>query len=364
MDSLANRDFTFDISKLLVPITQANPSGESLRYDAVYDQIREARRQDDADSDRGVWTIDIKKSDWSIVANLCIDALEKRTKDLQIAAWLLEAWLRQYGLPGLREGFRLLNDLCVTFWDTIHPIPEDGDLEYRVAPFEWANEKVSVVLKLVPVTNPSSEKLRPYSLADWEIACRPTAQDEETGAVEEKITQESFQEVVSLTPTADLATLLGLIDGASAALNKLNATLDDRCGNHSPGLGRLSSALSGMRGLVQTALSQRPSEAPKTSSPATSGGQSSPDENTQVYQESGEAASSGPIRSRAEAYRRLAEASDFLVKTEPHSPVPYLVKRAIAWGSMNLEDLLPQLVRNNSELSEIYRLLQIGRPEE
>jgi type VI secretion system ImpA family protein len=199
----------------------------------------------------------------------------------------LEAWLRQYGLPGLREGFRLLNDLCVTFWDTIHPIPEDGDLEYRVAPFEWANEKVSVVLKLVPVTNPSSEKLRPYSLADWEIACRPTAQDEETGAVEEKITQESFQEVVSLTPTADLATLLGLIDGASAALNKLNATLDDRCGNHSPGLGRLSSALSGMRGLVQTALSQRPSEAPKTSSPATSGGQSSPDENTQVYQESG-----------------------------------------------------------------------------
>jgi hypothetical protein len=40
------------------------------------------------------------------------------------------------------------------------------------------------------------------------------------------------------------------------------------------------------------------------------------------------------------------------------------VKRAIAWGNMNLEALLPQLVRNNSELSEIYRLLQIGRVDE
>jgi type VI secretion system protein ImpA len=75
------------------------------------------------------------------------------------------------------------------------------------------------------------------------------------------------------------------------------------------------------------------------------------------------ALSVGPIRSRAEAYRRLAEAADYLIKTEPHSPVPYLVKRAIGWGGMNLQDLLPELVRNNSELSEIYRLLQFGRPE-
>jgi type VI secretion system protein ImpA len=75
------------------------------------------------------------------------------------------------------------------------------------------------------------------------------------------------------------------------------------------------------------------------------------------------ALSSGPIRSRAEAYRRLNEAADYLFKTEPHSPAPYLVKRAIVWGNMSLQDLLPELVRNNSELSEIYRLLQMGRPE-
>jgi predicted component of type VI protein secretion system len=71
--------------------------------------------------------------------------------------------------------------------------------------------------------------------------------------------------------------------------------------------------------------------------------------------------SSGPILNRDDAYRRLAEAADYLAITEPHSPTPYLVRRAIAWGSMRLEDLLPELVRNGNELTEIYRLLQIDR---
>jgi type VI secretion system protein ImpA len=76
------------------------------------------------------------------------------------------------------------------------------------------------------------------------------------------------------------------------------------------------------------------------------------------------ALTAGPITSRAEAYRRLSEAADYLTKTEPHSPAPYLVRRAIVWGGMRLDELLPELVRNNSELSEIYRLLKIGRQDE
>ena len=55
----------------------------------------------------------------------------------------------------------------------------------------------------------------------------------------------------------------------------------------------------------------------------------------------------------------LAEAADYLARTEPHSPTPYLVRRAIAWGSMSLEQLLPEMIRNGNELQEIFRLLQI-----
>jgi predicted component of type VI protein secretion system len=65
------------------------------------------------------------------------------------------------------------------------------------------------------------------------------------------------------------------------------------------------------------------------------------------------------VRTRAEAYQLLAEIADFLVRTEPHSPVPYLVSRAVAWGSMPLQELLGELVRNSGELTEVYRLLDL-----
>ncbi len=66
---------------------------------------------------------------------------------------------------------------------------------------------------------------------------------------------------------------------------------------------------------------------------------------------------SGPIRSRAQAYHMLAEAAEFLMKTEPHSPTPYLVKRAVAWGNLSLGELLGQVLRNPAELGEVTRLL-------
>ena len=66
---------------------------------------------------------------------------------------------------------------------------------------------------------------------------------------------------------------------------------------------------------------------------------------------------SGPVRSRAQAYQMLAEAADYLMKTEPHSPAPYLVRRAVAWGGMTLGELLQQVLRNPSELGELNRLL-------
>jgi type VI secretion system protein ImpA len=361
MDSLANRGFSFDIGTLLTPISERQPSGESLRYDPLFDRIRESRREDDAVQERGVWKMTLKKADWDIVESLCIETLEKRTKDLQVAAWLVEAWLRLYGLPGLRDGFRLLNALSAAFWDTIHPLPDEGDIEYRVAPFEWANEKLPVILKLVPITNPPAERARTFCLADWENACRPRVVDPRKRydpPDPNLITQDVFTESVTLTSTEDLTVLLELTDAALLALNKLNATLDEKCAGHSPGLGQISTVLGSIRTLLYGPLSSRP-KAEVELEVHDSGGADLSEAPVVVRSEPG----SGPIRSRADAYRRLTEAADFLARTEPHSPVPYLVKRAIGWGNLKLEDLLPELVRNSSELSEIYRLLQIGNSE-
>ena len=65
----------------------------------------------------------------------------------------------------------------------------------------------------------------------------------------------------------------------------------------------------------------------------------------------------GRIASREQAYQTLAEAADFLSRLEPHSPTPYLVRRAITWGSMPLVDLLHEIVNDPGDYRQIMQLL-------
>src|SRR5208283_37063 len=92
---------------LLNPIPGPNPSGESLRYAPVFDQIKEARREEEEIS-QGEWQTAIKKADWPLAIKLCGEAIANKSKDLQVAAWLVEALVRRDGFAGLNEGLTLI----------------------------------------------------------------------------------------------------------------------------------------------------------------------------------------------------------------------------------------------------------------
>src|SRR3954466_7875274 len=80
------------IEVFLQSLSHDQPVGPSLRYEPVYDDIRLSREEDDARLSMGVWQRDLKQADWYKVEALCVDALLNTSKDLQIAAWLTEAW--------------------------------------------------------------------------------------------------------------------------------------------------------------------------------------------------------------------------------------------------------------------------------
>ena len=52
---MRRKTFTIDIEKILYPISISQPAGESLRYDKVYDEIKEARREDDPNLEQGIY---------------------------------------------------------------------------------------------------------------------------------------------------------------------------------------------------------------------------------------------------------------------------------------------------------------------
>jgi type VI secretion system protein ImpA len=349
-----------DLERLLTPISGARPAGESLRYAGIFDQIQDARREDDPTLPQGVWKTDLKRADWKEVERLCLEALETRTKDLQLAAWLLEAWLQVDGAAGVVQGLQLLAGLCESFWDSVHPELEDDDPELRLAPLYWVDERLSEKLRLlIPVTRPETAEAPAYALADWEAArhlenlAKTNPQVLQSAEEAGRLSLPKFLVSVTLTPSTFYLGLLGELRQAFEALGELGALLESRCGERAPGFRRFNGNLVAIQRLAARVLEERQDELPAPELDA----EAMPAWGETEAMDDEPLASSGPIRSRAEAYRRLSEAADYLLRTEPHSPAPYLVKRAVAWGTMSLSELLQELLQNSSDLKTLYSLL-------
>jgi type VI secretion system protein ImpA len=112
------------------PVAGDNPGGQDLRYNPVYDKIKEARREDD-DLAQGAWQYERKVADHALVIKLAQEAIAKQSKDLQLAAWLAESLLRRNGFDGLDEGLTLCRGLVEKFWDHLYPELDDGDADWN-----------------------------------------------------------------------------------------------------------------------------------------------------------------------------------------------------------------------------------------
>ncbi|MGE4297232.1 MAG: type VI secretion system protein TssA [Desulfovibrionaceae bacterium] len=359
-----------DWQALSVPIPGDNPCGEDLRYDKVYDAVRDARREDDATLPQGVWETDLKRADWVQVKRLCVDALEKRSKDIQIATWLLEALVKVDHFCGLREGLEYITFLCETYWDNVYPPLEEDDVELRISPFRWINEKLSITVKLIPITKPQTIDAKPYTYADWEAAnyLEQVAQrDKKAFMIAErqgKVTRPKFLGSVMFTPEDYYYAAATDLGSSIRNIVKLEALLDERCGVQSPSLIQLRETLVAIEQVVKKLYGEKnggkSSEAVEENMPEK--------ETTPERENEAQATGSGGIRSRAQAYRMLAEAADYLMITEPHSPTPYLIKRAVSWGNLTLTELLEEIVANRNDLDNIFVLLglkkRVGEGEE
>jgi len=359
--------FYLDLETLLAPIPGYNPAGESLRYEGTYDRIQEAR-EEEANLPQGVWERELKKADWNMVRELCHEALESRTKDLQIAVWLMESLTHLYGFAGLREGLQLLLGLCEGFWDHLYPEMEGDDLEGRISPFVWMNEKLYLALKLLSITRPESVDAPPYTWADWEYASyieNQALKDKKLRDESEsrgKVTRAKFLGSVMFTSKDFYEAQCESLGGSIELTRELEHLLDERCGKQAPGLKQFRDTLEDIHKVVNDFLLEKQEEVENHEASAAGDSPQGLLRNQEGPEESGKRAGTGAIRSRREAYRMLSEAADYLLMHEPHSPTPYLVKRAVSWGNMTLNELLYELVSEEHDLRQIYKLLGMPMP--
>ncbi|EJL94077.1 type VI secretion-associated protein, ImpA family [Herbaspirillum sp. CF444] len=342
---------------LLAPINDAAPCGSPARYSTCHAALQEARRQDDLSLPLGTWQRDLKRADWAEASRLIVHALQHESKDMQLLAWLLEAQIRRHGIAGVAATLVLTRALCLQHWEQLHPQVQDGDVEHRANIINSIAEKNLPALRLAPLIGIGQG--HSYSWADWEQAQLNEQIKVANGKVNSEVEGVSLTELQSATTAAPTEGFLALhtqLQAGLQAIAELSVALDPLFGEHAPGMGGMVQLLQQMNALVEGELHRRGvrlrEDAPQLPDPTLAASVQPPTDET-----ASAGLNDGAIHDRADAYARLAEAAEFLMRLDPHSPVPYLVRRATEWGRLNTVELYQELfLRLNGQLN-IFEML-------
>jgi type VI secretion system protein ImpA len=353
-----------DIEALLAPIPGENPAGENLKYEGLFDEIRNARRADDENLDQGDWKTEVKTAEWETVVTLASDALANRTKDLQLGVWLADGLIRTNGFDGLRDSLALLRGLLERYWDQLYPENDEGDLEARGNTLAWLDREAAIAIKNAPITN---SRTGHFSTLGLEEAKRNLSQKEPAGNQEgdaeraeairadrEKAAryEEEHKKAERATPRAFYEDIAASLTDSAQELAKLDRVVDEKFGNQAPGLRDMIKAIEVVKATVDKTLKERPVEG---------GGAAAGEESASAGPgvAGGPAGPMGSVAGRTDALRRLADVADYFRRTEPHSPVSYLVQRAIRWGEMPLSAWLDDVIKDPASLDHLRETLGI-----
>ncbi len=351
-----------DIDALLAPIPGPARTGVDLRWDPVYREIAEASRDENPQLPQGVWARDIKRADWAEVERLCRGVLRERSKDLLVAGRLTEAITHRQGFAGMASGLRLVHLLCEQFWPDLHPAIDDGDLAPRLAPFEWMNTRFSTLLRSLPLVRGQDSEQKAYTWTDYANAQlleslrqrdpKSVDRSEAAGAV----TMAMFAAMCERTESLFWQQNIAALDDSRRALAALDTVLEARCGRDAPGLGAIGNAITDILNLTELWLAKRQS-APALSAPRENPPPAPSPTAPPAPAPSAAPQAAGAIASREDAYARLAAIADFLQRTEPHSPVPYLLHCAVSWGDLTFAQLIALFSSAGLDIAQVFDLL-------
>jgi len=360
---------TVEFEALLAPIAGENPAGESLRYEGTYDTIQEQIYEEDA-LEQGDWQRETKTADWRAALTTASAALTTKSKDLQLAAWLTMALVKRHGFAGLRDGCRLLRELAEQFWESLYPELEDGDAEFRAGPLEALNGRLPLLIKQVPLTK-SGEDV--YTWLHWEEArivdnlARQNQEEALQAALADgKVSSEQLNKAVAATPRAYYETLLEDVQQSKDECEQLDRVSDEKFGRSAPSLVDIKKTIDECLDFVRSTVKKKRAQEgikdeDEDQSTATNGLDEDAGFQGQELSPVGVGSGSVPFDpvNRADAIRRLEAVAAFFRRTEPHSPVSYLVQRAARWGRMPLEEWLQEVIKSEDVLGQLRETLGI-----
>ncbi len=346
-----------DIDALLAPIPGDSPGGGSVPF-AVREKFEQLRKEvdpDDYDKNDPRRPDTAQKADWAGVVELSEQTLAETSKDMLVAARLTEALVKEHGFAGLRDGLRLMRRMVAECWDRLNPaIESEDDVEVRIGPLHWLDEadrgaRFPITLRQVPMLRGGKGS---FSWFEWK--------DSQSG--KSKISPADIESALQEMPREACETQFEDLKESVHELDALTTALRERAGEkYAPALSGLRQAIGECYSLARQILER------KGPTPGQAGDSGGGDEADDGRFESG-AGDGGSfvgrqVASRAQVYRQLAQAAALLQQIEPHSPIPYLINRAVELGALPFPELMRALIRDADVLESMSRELGIKTPE-
>lgn len=358
-----------DFGTLLAPFPGEQPAGSDPRSDvspqSSYFRLRDARadaRQIERSSDHDTAETGVPPS-WNAVRDHALSILSGTGKDIEVAAWLAEALVRQHGLAGLTQGAALIAGLVREYWaHGLYPLPDEDGIEGRTTPLAGLNGVGSDGTLMQPLrklvlfihTDQSAVTLWRFERAEEVEGIGEAAKKKQKLAAGVL----PFRELEDVARTIGAERLGEIGREAQVALlawQDLVAALNEVAGREAPPCSRVANLIEKIIRIAERYVPDRlarldPIEA---EGPDAAGGaaEAAPDPVGSI--------AAPPRRpTRESMLATLLDVAEFFRTHEPHSPLAYTLEEAVRRGRLTWPELLGEVVPDPEARSII--LSQLG----
>ncbi|MCB1022892.1 MAG: type VI secretion system protein TssA, partial [Acidobacteria bacterium] len=252
------------------------------------------------------------------------------------------------------------------FWDGLFPEIDEGDMEGRANALEWMDQKAAFAIKRAPITQDGPgyfgwedsktfvfpENPESLSVDEQNKLAALRAQAENEG----RTTADQWEKAVAASRRAFYEQLDVTINECIEAFKELNLVIEKTFDmNQAPGIREISVSLDLIKMQTDKLLEQKRLEEPDPEIEEDE--EASEESGTSGAPGGGTRSASGSINDRKDALKRLSQLASFFKKTEPHSPVSYLINRAVKWGNMPLNSWLEDVIKDAGTLEMLRETL-------
>ena len=356
------------VENLLAQFSPGNPAGPDMNDSTEMFRIDELARGTPGDE---VKETVAEPPDWKKLRKECESFLSK-SKHLKVAVILTSCLLKQKGLEGFRDGLQIILGYVREYWDTFHPVldPTEGNdpthrlnLLTTLKKSRWPTEWLLAMNHLYEVPLAGSDG-RFVTLAEVDLSRgRANAGD----VTPKGMDAATITALIRSTPQEQLTATMVLLEEILKLVEELDVQLTSMVGSaKAESFSDLRDTLSRMEGIISPYLQSASAEGipdegegeagaePGTGSAVKSSGDTGP------RAEGG----SGVMRSREDVVKQLGIICDFLTRTEPSSPIIYILRRAQRMVGMDFLQVVAELsLAGGDARTSLLPAMGIGLPE-